>query len=47
MTKVQSALGNHLDQIAKAELVAQVPAHTQNDHFAVEVPPSKQLFHAS
>jgi hypothetical protein len=44
MRKVQSALGHHLDQIAKAELVAQVSAHAQNDHFAVEMPPSKQLF---
>src|SRR5664279_4427207 len=42
VSKVQSALRHHLDQIAKAELVAQIPAHAQDDHFAVEVPPSKQ-----
>jgi hypothetical protein len=40
---VQSALRHHLAQIANAELVAQIPAHAQDDHFAVEVPPSKQL----
>src|SRR5665213_2912796 len=43
MRKVQSALRHHLDQIAEAELVAQVPAHAQDDHLAVEMPPSKQL----
>src|ERR1017187_9874898 len=41
MRKVQSALRHHLDQIAEAELVAQIPAHAQDDHLAVEVPPSK------
>jgi hypothetical protein len=29
-------------QIADAELVAQLPAHTRDDNFAVEVQPSKQ-----
>jgi len=46
MSKVQSALRHHLDQIAEAELVAQVPAHAQDDHFAVEMPPAKQLLDA-
>src|ERR1700722_576408 len=27
------------NQIAEAELVAQIPAHTQDDHIAIEVPP--------
>jgi hypothetical protein len=45
MSKVQSALRHHLDQIAKAELVAQVPANAQDDHLA-EMPPSKQLLDA-
>src|SRR5665213_2321880 len=43
MSKVQSALRHHLDQIAEAELVAQIPAHAQDNHLAVEMPPSKQL----
>src|SRR5580692_12080124 len=46
MRKVQSALRHHLDQIAEAELVAQVPAHAQNDHLAVEMPSPKQLLDA-
>src|SRR5450631_2287854 len=46
MRKVQSALRHHLDQIAEAELVAQVPAHAKDDHLAVEVPPSKQFLNA-
>src|SRR5664279_624025 len=46
MREVQSAFRHHFDQIAKAELVAQIPAHTQNDHLAVKVPPSKQLLDA-
>ena len=43
---MQSTFGHHLYQITKAELVAQVPAHAQDDHLAVEVPPSKQIFDA-
>ena len=43
MRKFQSALRHHLDQIAEAELVAQVPAHAQDDHLTVEMPSSKQL----
>ena len=46
MSKVQSALGHDLDQIAEAELVAKVPANAQDDHLAVEMPPSKQLLDA-
>ena len=47
MRKTQSALGHHLDQIPKAEFVPQVPAHAQDDHLTVEVPPCKQLFNAA
>jgi hypothetical protein len=43
MRKMQSTFGHHLDQIAKAELVAQVPTHAEDDHFAVEVPPNQIL----
>src|ERR1039458_37406 len=46
MREVKFALRHHLDQIAEAELVAQVPAHAQDDHFAIEMPPSKQLLYA-
>jgi len=33
--------GHHLDQIAEAELVVQVPAHASDDHTAVKMPSSK------
>ena len=46
MCKVQSAFRHHLDQIAEAELITQIPAHTQDAHLAVEVPPSKQFLNA-
>jgi hypothetical protein len=45
--KMQSAFHHHLDQITEAGLVAQVPAHAQDDHLAVKVPPCKQLFDAA
>jgi hypothetical protein len=34
----QSPLGHHLDQIAQAELVAKVPAHTQNNDLPIKMP---------
>jgi hypothetical protein len=43
MREVYSAFRNHLDQIAEAELVAEIPAHAQDNDFAVKVPPSEQL----
>src|ERR1700742_4084904 len=43
MGQIESALGHHLDQIPETELVAQVPAHAQDDHLTIEVPPCKQL----
>jgi hypothetical protein len=36
---MQSTFGHHLNQIAKAEPVTLVPAHTKDDHFPVEVSP--------
>src|SRR6476661_1877174 len=42
----QAALGHDLDQIAQAELVAQVPTHAQDNHFAIKVATSEQLIHA-
>jgi len=45
MGKTQPAFRHHLHQVPEAELVAEVPADTHNDHLAVKVPPRKQLFH--
>ncbi|WP_429557015.1 hypothetical protein [Paraburkholderia youngii] len=42
MSKRQPSLGHHLDEIAQAEFVPQIPAHTKNDHVAVEVTTRKQ-----
>jgi hypothetical protein len=39
----QSTLGHHFHQISQAELVAQVPANTQDDHLAIKVPPREEL----
>jgi hypothetical protein len=36
-------LGHHLDQVAQAELEAQVPSHAQNDDFAINVAICEQL----
>ena len=46
MSKTQTAFGHHLDQIAEAELVAQVPEDAEDDHLTVEVPTCKHLFNA-
>lgn len=32
MVDVNTALGHHLFQVPKAEIVRQIPAHTQQDH---------------
>lgn len=29
--------GDHLDEVAKAELVAEIPAHTEDDDFTIEM----------
>jgi hypothetical protein len=39
MGKLQPALGHHLHQVAKAELIAQVLANAQNDDLSIEMPP--------
>ena len=39
MGQRQAPLSHHLDESTQAELVAQIPAHAQNDHVAVEVTP--------
>jgi hypothetical protein len=43
MRKVQSTIRRRLDQAAEVELEPRVPPHAQNDHLAVELPPSEQL----
>jgi hypothetical protein len=40
--KRQPSLSHHLDEIAQAEFVAQIPSHTKNDHVAVKVTASEQ-----
>ena len=40
---VQSALGHHFFQIAIAERVTEIPAHTKNNDVVPEMPPSEQL----
>jgi hypothetical protein len=37
MIEVRASLGHHLFQIAKAQIVGQVPSHTQHDHRTVEM----------
>src|ERR1700730_15329105 len=39
----QAALGYHLYQVAQTELEPKIPAHAQNDDFAVEVATLEQL----
>ncbi len=41
MRKMQAALSHHLDQITQAELVTQIPTHTQDDDLPSKVPPGK------
>jgi hypothetical protein len=43
---MQAALRHHLDQVTEAELVAQIPAHAQNDDLTVKMPPCKQILDA-
>jgi hypothetical protein len=42
----QAAFSHHLDQVAQAELEAQVPSHAQNDDLAIKVATCEQLFYA-
>lgn len=46
MGRIESALEHHFYQIREAELVAQGPTYTQDDHLGIEVPASKQLLKA-
>src|SRR5258708_7136402 len=42
----QAALGHHLHQVSQTQLESKIPAHAQNDDFAVEVATLEQLLHA-
>jgi hypothetical protein len=39
----QTSFAHHFDQVAQAELVAQVPANTQNDDLPIEMASTEQL----
>jgi len=42
----QAALGHHLHQVSQAQLESKIPAHAQDDDFAVEVATLEQFLHA-
>src|SRR5216684_1677385 len=42
----QAALGHHLHQVSQAQLESKIPAHAQDDDFAVEVATLEQLLQA-
>ena len=44
MGEGQAAFSHHLDEIAQTALVAQIPTHTKDDDFAVEMTPAEQPF---
>ena len=39
------AFAHHLHEITKAELVAQIPAHAEDDNFTVEMAPFEEFVH--
>jgi hypothetical protein len=43
MCDVQSAFHHHFDEVPIRELVAAIPAHTENDEFAFNVPTFEQF----
>ncbi|MFL9935691.1 hypothetical protein P0D88_42985 [Paraburkholderia sp. RL18-103-BIB-C] len=43
MRQRKATFGHHLNQIAQAQLVTQVPANAQDDDFAIEMPTFEQL----
>src|SRR5713226_9444900 len=42
----QAALGHHLHQVSQTHLESKIPAHAQDDDFAIEVATLEQLLHA-
>jgi hypothetical protein len=42
----EPAFGHHLDEITKAELVAQIPPHTEDDDLPIEMAAFEEFIHA-
>jgi hypothetical protein len=45
MRQGEPAFGHHLDEISKAELVSQIPAHAEHDDLLVKVPALEESVH--
>ena len=45
MRQGEPAFAHHLHEITKAELVAQIPAHAEDDNFTVEMAPFEEFVH--
>ena len=45
MRQGEPAFGHHLDEITKAELVAQIPAHTEHDDLLIKVAAFEKSVH--
>jgi hypothetical protein len=41
----ESTFGHHLHEIMKAEFVAQIPAHAEDDYFAIEMAAFEEFVH--
>ena len=41
-----SAFGHHLDEVAKAEFVPEIPAHAEDDDLSVEMAALEKIIHA-
>src|SRR5882757_142432 len=41
----ESTFGHHLHEISKAEFVAQIPAHAEDDYFAIEMAAFEEFVH--
>ena len=45
MRQGESTFGHHLHEITKAEFVAQIPAHAEDDYFAIEMAAFEEFVH--
>ena len=45
MRQREPTFGHHLDEVSKAELVAQIPAHTEDYNFTVEMAAFEEFVH--
>ena len=45
MRQGEPAFGHHLDEVSKAELVAQIPAHAEDNDFTIEVATFEEFVH--